>query len=326
MLKLKYLFDNRDLAKMLLGYWEYDEDSLEMLNYYRISANAIYPFKCKGKTRLLRFAPVTEKENSNVLAELEFIRYLNSNGYPALRTVLSKDSEELVIAQTPWGEYFATTFDRVSGVQIGDTEYKDSIMFEFGKTLGRLHMLSSAYNPVNMYWSYEDVLKWVRNTLLEHKNQEFALEEVSLLQVYFSKLSKTSEIYGLVHYDFEMDNVFYDEKTDTCNVIDFDDAMYHWYAMDIEQSLDSIKQEIEPAKHEEAGKWFIKGYRSEYSVTDDILSLLPAFRRFANLYGYTRILRASAEEWKVEPKWLVDLRTKLNNSMKVRSANFGYKL
>ena len=326
MLKLKYLFDNRDLTKMLLGYWEFDEDSLELLNYFRISANAIYPFRCKGHTRFLRFAPVTEKDKNNILAELEFIRYLNSQGYPALETVLSKDSEELLIAQTPWGRYYTTVFGRVQGISIGDMDFNGSIMFEYGKTLGRLHKLSSGFDPINKRWSYEDVLEWIRNTLLEYKNQELALEEVNLLKTYFSRLPKSTDIFGLVHYDFELDNVFYDEITGTCNVIDFDDAMYHWYVMDIEQSLDSIKQELEPVKNEIAKKSFINGYRNEFAVTDEMLSITPVFRRFANLYGYTRILRASDEKWDNEPNWLADLRMKLDNLIKVRSENFGCTL
>lgn len=45
----------------------------------------------------------------------------------------------------------------------------------------------------------------------------------------------------MIHYDFEFDNVFYDDESTTCNIIDFDDAMYHWYAMDIELTLDSLQ-------------------------------------------------------------------------------------
>lgn len=48
MIKLKYLFDNRNLAEMLLGNWDYDKCSLEMFKYYRISSNAIYPFQNNG--------------------------------------------------------------------------------------------------------------------------------------------------------------------------------------------------------------------------------------------------------------------------------------
>jgi len=62
MLKLKYLFDNEDLAKMILENWKYDPSSIEMFKYFRISSNAVYPFKSEEKVMLLRFAPCTEKD------------------------------------------------------------------------------------------------------------------------------------------------------------------------------------------------------------------------------------------------------------------------
>lgn len=323
MMKLKYLFDNRELAKMLLSNWKYDEASLKMLDYFRISSNAVYPFQYEGKTRFLRFAPVSEKDKSNIIAELEFINYLNSNDYPALRTVLSNSSEELITADTPWGEYYAAVFDRVAGTQMGDIELNETILFQYGKALGKLHKLSSMYVPANRRWSYEDVLLWMSNILSEHQGHESAQRELELLQKYFSKIPKTKNTYGLVHYDFELDNVFYDETASTCSVIDFDDAMYHWYVMDIEQALDSIKEALVPTSYAQARETFLNGYKSEYPIDDELLSLMPAFRRFANLYSYTRILRASAEKLDNEPKWLSDLRIKLANAMKNKSAGFG---
>lgn len=45
MLKLKYLYENYDLAKSALENWEYDTDTLdEHLQNFRISSNAVYPF------------------------------------------------------------------------------------------------------------------------------------------------------------------------------------------------------------------------------------------------------------------------------------------
>ncbi len=326
MMKLKFLFDNRDLTNMLLGNWAYDEKSLDMLKYYRISSNAVYPYQCEGKTRLLRFAPTSEKDINNLVAELEFLRYLSYNQFPALKTVLSNSGEELVTAQTPWGKYYATVFDRVAGVQIGDTDFNETIMYEYGRTLGKLHKLSSKFIPNSKRWSYEDVLFWINSTLSQLPNQEPAMKEIELLHNYFSNIPKTQDTYGLVHYDFELDNVFYDKVTGVCNVIDFDDAMYHWYVMDIEQALDSIKENIEPMKYERSSEFFLNGYKSEYSVTYEMLSLRPVFRRFANLYSYTRVARASAEKWDNEPKWLIDLRVMLDNLMKSKLVSFDSKL
>ncbi len=324
MLKLKYLFDNRDLCKMILENWDYDPSSLDLLDYYRISSNAVYPFKYDEKVRILRFSPCSEKDKSNIIGELEFIRYLDSKGYPALHTIKSKDNKELLEVHTPWGDYFAVVFDRVAGIQLDEADYNFDICRKHGRYLGRLHKLSSEYKPLKpMRHSYEDVLTWAERELLIFNNEDLALKEVKLLKEFFSSLHKDDRCFGLVHYDFELDNIFYDEAFDTLNVIDFDDAMYHWYVMDVCQALDSVMNDGYCADFSSMKDCFIEGYREEFDISDDMLSYMPIFRRFANLYGYVRILISSAEVWDNEPSWLVELRNDLALIKNQRSKQFG---
>lgn len=327
MLKIRYLFNNEELAEMILGHWEYDQESLEMFKYYRISSNAIYPFRNENKIQLLRFAPTTEKQKDQIIAELEFIKYLRLNHFPVLESVTSKKGEELVQAETPWGDYFAAVFKRVPGIQLSQTDFSDSIVFSYGKALGKLHQLSSEYDPtVAKRWSYSDVLDWIQNYLIDFPHESAALTEVKLLQEYFSSLPVTKSSFGLIHYDFEYDNVFYDKKSETCYAIDFDDAMYHWYVMDIERALESLKDEIPAEIFEDKKQRFIEGYLTEYDIPDNLESMLPVFRRFANLYGYVRVLRAVTEKWDHEPEWLVSLRGALDKAMSSDSASFAMKI
>ncbi len=327
MLKLKYLFNNVDLAEMLLKNWEFDKESLELFKYYRISSNAVYPFRAQGRTQLLRFSPNKEKQRENILAELEFISYLRSKQYGVLETVSSKNEEELVEKQTPWGDYYASVFKRVSGVQLGDTDLSNTIIFNYGKALGKLHQLSSEYKPKTFErWSYSDVLDWMYTVLIDSPLETSALEEIQLLKNYFDSIPITKSNFGLIHYDFELDNVFYDEELQSCNIIDFDDSMYHWYVMDIEQALDSLKDSISPETFPLKKQCFMDGYRSEYDISDDMMSLIPACRRFANLYGYVRILLSMKEKWDHEPQWVQSLRERLTMSMQNKSVCFGAEI
>ncbi|MBU5439206.1 phosphotransferase [Tissierella sp. MSJ-40] len=324
MLKLKYLFDNRDLAKMILENWEYDLSSLGMLDYYRISSNAVYPFQYNGQTRILRFSPVEEKDKNNLIGELDFIRYLRLKEYPALKTVVSKNNKEFMEISTPWGNYFAVVFERVLGNSLDNIDYTEEICRKHGRYLGKLHSLSSEYNPNKKFrWSYEDVLEWIEKELLSFPNEAIAKQEAKILKEYLSKLPKNDQVFGLIHYDFELDNVFYSQSTDTLSIIDFDDSMYHWYVMDIVQALDNIKEEIDCGDFSIMKENFIKGYREEFDISDEMLLRIPIFRRFANLYGYSRVLRSSAEIWDNEPEWLVDLRDKLRDAMEECSIFFG---
>jgi Ser/Thr protein kinase RdoA (MazF antagonist) len=323
MLKLKYLFDNKDLAHMILKNWEYDYNDPNLLEYYRISANAVYLCKNRSNTFFLRFTPVEEKSKEKILAELEFLSYLRSNGYPAVETILSKSGNELEVVDTPWGTFCAVAFKKASGKQISEMTLTKDLIFGLGKSLGKLHKLSSEFSPVsNKRNNWKETMDWMENVLLTFPDEIAAKNELSILKAYFSKLPITKENFGLIHYDFEPDNVFYNEITKNYNSIDFDDAMYHWYALDIEQSLDSIKENIPEEQVEPSINEFIRGYRLEFAISDEMLKLLPIFRRYINLYMYVRILRSMEEKWDNEPDWMIDLRIKLKNLLDRRKDTF----
>lgn len=313
MLKLRYLFENYPLAKAALKNWDYDENTLEKLfPQFRISSNAIYPFSWKGGIRFLRLAPVDEKCKKNIFGELEFISYLNGNGFPALKPLEAKTGEKIKILDTEWGKYYASAFECVAGEQIEDTNYSDGVMYEYGKTLGRLHALSSVYSPKIRKWDYEEALDWAQKTLCEYHAPEYVLAELDPVKKELSLLPKDAQHYGLVHYDFEPDNVFYDEQTKTCSVIDFDDGMYHWYALDFEQVFDAVSGEMSEDAFKTAKACFISGYKTEFAFDSETEKLLPLMRRFCNIYSCARLKRCVDERFNDEPDWMTQLRVKLD--------------
>ena len=322
MMKLRHLFNNQALAQMLVKNWCYDEPSLELFQYFRISANAIYPFRINGEVCFLRYCPTSEKKKENILAELEFVAYLRSQQFPALEPVPAKSGEVMVQKMTPWGEYYASVFKRVKGKEISESGSDDKILFAYGAALGHLHRLSSEFtNPKTKRWTHVDVFNWIECELRQLDDERLALAELELLRETFADLPIHAENYGLIHYDFEPDNVFYDEISQACSVIDFDDAMYHWYIMDVTQALCQLKTLAPGGEFAHKQAAFIQGYRSQFTLDQAALALMPICRRFANLYRYTRTTRAMQEDWENEPDWLVDLRAKLSDEL-VRDTEF----
>lgn len=323
MLKLKYLFDNKDLAHMILSNWENDNEDSNSLKYYRISSNAVYWCKNQDNTFFLRFVSAEEKSKESILAELDFLRYLRASGYPAVDTILSKAGNELEVVDTPWGTYYAVAFKEAPGKQISEILITDSLIFGWGKALGKLHKLSSEYKTINnTRVDWKKTMDWMEDILSDFPDETATKNELSILKNYLLKLPITKDNFGLIHYDFEADNVFFDDTAKTYNPIDFDDAVYHWYAMDIEQALDSLTEDMPGEQIEPAINQFINGYRSEHSISDDMLKLLPVFRRYADLYGYVRVLRSVKEKWNNEPEWMVGLRARLENLLNRRKCGF----
>lgn len=327
MMKLKYLFDIRELAEMILEHWEYDPDSLALLDYYRISSNAVYPFEFEGERRFLRFSPVEERTEEGILAELDFIRYLRAGCYPAAGTVPSRAGKDLEKIRTPWGDYLAVVFQGVPGKRLDRITLNNDLISGYGQALGRLHRLSRAYlNGGNRRESWREQLDRIQKILAGFPDEAQARAELEIVRSCLERLPVTGDNFGLVHYDFERDNVFYDEAANCFHVIDFDDAVYHWYALELDQSLDNLTEDMTPDQAGKAGDLFIEGYRSVCSIDDGMLSALPVFRRYVNLYGYTRILRATAEKWENEPEWMIDLRKVLDAAMAKRRECFGMPL
>ena len=321
MLKLKYLFENFELARQALTYWEHNEENLDKyLKYFRISSNAMYPFERYGKRCFLRLAPVEEKQENNLQGELEFLQYLHSKEYPAMVPIPSKEGELLLVLDTRWGSYYASVFEGIPGKPIEDTDYNAEIMISYGKALGKLHCLSMGYEDeyilIHKKWTYEDALRWIKEVLQEYNAPDFMLAEAENLERELAALPRTKENYGLVHYDFEPDNVFYEDTSGKCHVIDFEDGMYHFFLVDIEQVFDAVAQELSGDVLLQAKEAFLQGYTSEKALEPDYEMRLPLVRRFCNLFAYARMIRCIAEEVQDAPEWMCKLRNALAHKVK----------
>ncbi|PKN73672.1 MAG: hypothetical protein CVU50_02865 [Candidatus Cloacimonetes bacterium HGW-Cloacimonetes-3] len=327
MLKLKNLFDNRDLALELIHCWNYDPERLDVLDQYRISSNAIYPFFQDGKVCFLRFAPTEEKSVQSVQAELDFMAYIHQKGLHVPQPILSNSGKELQIVNTQWGEYLAVVFTRALGQKAEGMVQDDSFFVQYGKTLGHLHQLSRVYTPTgNNRASWEQQLTWAEVCLADCKAPHKAHIELQIVREALNALPVTQSNYGLIHYDYELDNVFYDAETGIVSTIDFDDSVYHWYAMDVERSLHNLQEELDDDRVEAAIDGFLQGYTSVMDLPREMLAAFPVFSRYAGLHQYARCLRATYEHCPNEPDWMIGLRKHMASIMQNNASVFGIKL
>ena len=83
---------------------------------------------------------------------------------------------------------------------------------------------------------------------------------------------RTADTYGLIHADFNLDNLLVDG--DRLRVIDFDDAGFGWHLFDIATMLVRFEGERYEAAGREA---FFAGYRQHRPLSADHLAHLPLF-------------------------------------------------
>ena len=323
MLKLKYLFDNRDLALMLLENWEYDKDALDMLDHFRISANAIYPYKFNGAIFFLRFVPWNEKDENEIKEEINFILYLLKEGVNVLEPVLDKNGKYLLKKDTPWGKYLVCAFRRVDGDELEDfissgNGYSDEIIKGYGKTLGKLHKCSRGYKKADKKSCFEllDEMEYIYKNNFNGK-ADIIINEFNELKGLLHKIPKNESNYGLIHGDFELDNVFYDKNTGKYSIIDFGSSLYHWYNRDIDITLGNLKDELPGKDFDKLKTLFLNGYCEEYSYDEEILEYKSIFKRFEELQKYIELKNILEETWDNEPQWMIGLREKLTKYLKI---------
>jgi len=308
MLKLKYLFDNRDLAMMILDNWEYDEDSIELFKYYRISSNAIYPFKKNDKLMFLRFVPVAEKEERELYSEIQIIETMKDNEFPVPNIVGSKRGEKIVKCSTPWGEFYSVVFEGVGVNSLENTELTEELCFDYGKLLAKFHTISN--EKLKDQVAKKSVFDILKKIIIESGEAKI-IEEASRLQREFLKLKNEFDKFGLIHYDFELDNIMFDEKENKMYAIDFDDSMYGFFGQDIERAINSIENESDENSVKSLVSSFLKGYESEGNNTESYVMNSKLYKEFAQLYSYVRVNESLKETWENEPQWMCNLRNRL---------------
>jgi len=307
MLKLEYLFENFDLARYALTYYDHDPDRLaESLRWFRISSNAVYPFFCGSRLCYLRLCPAAEKHLHHIAAEIDLIHRLRAHGYPAMKPIPAISGEHCRTIDTPWGRYHMSAFEGVPGCPTENLPITDDIIRAYGSALGRLHRLSMSFGRSILRPTCEETAAQMRSTLPER-----LLPVLDNVAAALASLPRTPETFGLVHYDFEPDNVFFDERTGQVSVIDFDDSIYHFFALDIEQALDSLSNLIPQNAFLSARTAFLSAYENEHPLPPDLDALLPLRRCFIDLRTGARLRHCLNSVPASQPKWLISLRGRL---------------
>ena len=315
MLKLKFLFENYDLAKECIEFYEYDKETIDdMLPFFRISSNAIYPFRLgtnADKVCFLRLSPTEGKSIADVISEINLIEWLIEKGFPAMRPVPMKNGELAKQVSTEWGTFNVSCFEKVPGKSLEDTNGTLQIVRGYGYTLGKLHSLLKEYPNPEKRRNHKALLEEVSNRIREYGAPESVKAECVSVCEALEQLAVSSDNYGVIHYDFEPDNVFYSAEEDAFSVIDFDDAICCWYALDIVRALDGLNDVIKDISIEEAECYFLEGYRSAANLTEEQQQSFSLMRRLVCLQEYATILHVMSEPVDEMPDWMNELTNKL---------------
>lgn len=297
-------------AEKMLEPWGFDFDTAR---YFRSSANFVFIFKKSEKTYFLRFNDSTERELKSIEAEINILNYLIESNINVSKPVKSANGKYIETFNTEIGTYYAVVFEGLKGKQYETNELNDKQFYHWGKALGKLHRamknIPVEYKMNRMSW--DDHLNFVDELLLD--GEISAKKELKYLISRLNGLVIDEDNYGLIHYDFELDNLIWNDES--ISILDFDDCSNYLYVADIVNALrDLIQDNIIP--NDEKYQKFIAGYKNETRIDDTLLNEIPLFIRLHNLVAFAKLIYAvDISDSEDHPNWLLDLRIKLINKI-----------
>src|SRR6056297_1518203 len=293
------------IADQILEKWNHDPDSLF---YVRSSANFVFKFKENGQLRYLRFNSTSERSRKETENEMEILCFLNEKTPNIVKPILSKNNRYVEIVKTEIDDYIAVVFDGYGGKMYEVEDLSEDQFYTWGKTLGKLHgvMDQIPQELVKKRKTWQDHLDFVKDHI--PVSEKVLLKEIEAIRKWAQSSNAKR---GLIHYDFELDNLHW--YSDTIKIFDFDDSSVYWYGADIAYALrDLFNGKIDTDNPHY--KRFMAGYESEFEVDENLDQDLHMFMKLHQLYSYPRILRSLDYKTNDEaPNWIKGLTEKLTN-------------
>jgi Ser/Thr protein kinase RdoA (MazF antagonist) len=295
---------NSPVARALLAPWEHAPATIQ---FVRSSANFLYRFQAQGQRRFLRFIEDSERRREAIVAEMSLLAGLSAAGIAVSAPIASRQRRLVETADTVWGQFHAVVFPALEGDQLEVEDLDVAGMRTWGRILGRLHTVMGLPPQRLARPTWRDRLSAIQGAL--PPGFPALQAEYRRLADWLDTLPMTPETYGMIHGDFELDNLIW--RNGSAAVLDFDDSAFMWYVADVAFAVrDLFTSDMDLG--DPRFQTFIAGYRESRPLSDESLEQTPLFLRFAQLLQYARIVRTlDFAPDPMQPEWLVALHDKL---------------
>jgi Ser/Thr protein kinase RdoA (MazF antagonist) len=276
---------------------------------WRASANFVCGMLEPPKKYVLRFNHASERDARGIEAELQFVRHCANRGVSVASPIALPSGEYTASVQTSMGVFHAVLFEALPGAHKEFDNLAEDDWPRWGEALGRLHSASERCTAIERPSCF-DHIAWALREIPPAEAP--AISELECIQQALSQLKPDRASFGLIHYDFELDNLKWCE--DQVHILDFDDCAYYWYEADLAYALrDLFQDSVAGVDHGNARlAQFLRGYRAVRPLADAALQRLPLFLRLHNLVMFCKLLRSLGDgALPEEPEWMAGLRAKL---------------
>ncbi|MCD4708243.1 MAG: phosphotransferase [Candidatus Sabulitectum sp.] len=269
-------------------------DRLEKLGGFE---SYMFRYSLNNAGYVLRIAHSLRRSEKLIQAEVEWIRYLASNGVSVADAVLSFRGDLVEGIADGHGDYFlATAFNEVKGKPPRAFGWTPELFTDYGTLMGQMHRLAKQYTPSDPgiqrpLWSSPDINDDVLINLPD--DQPVARERYEEILSRLESLPLDIDSFGLIHFDAHSGNMLVDEKG-TIHLFDFDDCNRNWFINDLAIVLFYMVTNVEDPERT-AGEFlpsFLHGYSKENSLDFVWLKEIPLFLRMREIDLYAIIHRS----------------------------------
>lgn len=290
------------IVRSLLDRWGYEAGSIQFI---RASQNFVLRFRRDDTPYILRLSHADERSLEEIQSELEFLVYLAEHQVHVHVPIPSQNGLKIETIVTPMGILHGVVFTFLEGEHVETPDY-----VRWGSALGEVHRLSQNYNSEGKRSTCFQHLEGIREALPLHETE--AQQELNVLENWVKGLPLGKEHFGLIHFDFELDNLFW--KSDRVGIIDFDGCANYWFAADLAFALRDLFEDGVDVQNPHF-QHFLEGYRQHKEFADFWVETLPMFLRLHRLLALTKLLHVVQTDDREDPEWVVNLRTRLQGKI-----------
>jgi Ser/Thr protein kinase RdoA (MazF antagonist) len=292
------------LAEALLARWEADPGSAR---HVRSSANVVYRCTRAGQPHFLRFAHRGERDRAQIAGECDLLRWLDRAGLRVAVPVPSLAGADVETVATSWGTFHAVLFPALVGEEWQIETLDEAGFRRWGAALGQLHAATARYSgPAQARPGLPDLLATIAAHLPDRPTPR---AELAAIRAALAPLPTAGPTVGLCHFDFELDNLRWDDGR--AGILDFDEAMRLPFVADL-----ALGDFFATGAGTDDPRFaaFVTGYRAARPLDDAALAQIPLFVRLADLYDDARLARArDLTPDDTHPAWLTRLDERLGN-------------
>ncbi len=281
---------NKTILTTAANEYGFNADTLQFISD---STNQVYRFQKDGVPYILRISQRPLEFIDQITAEMDWIDYLAQN-HVSVPAPLYTDGRLAIPVIDEDKPYILTSFEFVKGCcwdKSNPDKWNTRIFYNWGKTMGKMHCLTKRYTPPKGHarrteFTGRDAL----SSSIENCPTVYAITQDLIRDMI--TLPKSTDTYGLIHYDLHPWNFYIDG--DVINVFDFDDSLYGWYASDIGIALYHGLWWGRPNDPTGVQRFaedlitsFIAGYRQNNDLPADALRTVPMFIKFRQICKFS---------------------------------------